>query len=217
MTPRQQSCAIVVFAKAPVAGYAKTRLIPALGAQGAAALALRLLNHAVDEALDCGLGEVELCAAPHARHPAWAALAQAPRLRFADQGEGDLGQRMGTALQRGLARSAKVLLIGTDAPTLDAAVLQSAAAALDTFEAVFVPALDGGYVLVGLRRWVAALIDDIPWSTPQVMQRTRERLAQAGVSHAELAALPDVDEPGDLRHVPAAWLPAGSLPAGSLP
>jgi uncharacterized protein len=205
VTPRHP-CLIVVLAKAPVAGYAKTRLIPALGAQGAAALALRLLNHAVDEALDCGLGEVELCAAPHERHPAWAALAQAPRLRFSDQGEGDLGQRMGTALQRGLSGFDKVLLIGTDAPTLDAAVLRSAAAALDTHDAAFVPALDGGYVLVGLRRWVPEIFDAMPWSTAQVMQRTRERLALAGVSHAELAALPDVDAPADLRHVPAAWL-----------
>ena len=66
---------IVIIAKAPRPGYAKTRLIPALGAQGAAALAQRMLRHAVSIALDAGVGPVELCAAPNRQDPAWAALA----------------------------------------------------------------------------------------------------------------------------------------------
>jgi uncharacterized protein len=199
---------IVVFAKAPVAGYAKTRLIPALGAQGAAELAQRLLVRAVNAARDAGLGTAELCCAPDSRHPAFAALAQ-QGLTLTDQGEGDLGERMARAIERGLAHHTKFLLIGTDAPQLSAEVLRSAAAALDTHEAVFVPALDGGYVLVGLRRSVPSLFRDIPWSTPHVMQRTRERLAQAGIAHAELAPLADIDEPADLIHLPKTWSQAG--------
>jgi uncharacterized protein len=203
----RQPCLIVVFAKAPLAGYAKTRLIPALGAQGAADLALRMLRHAIHEALAAGLGPVELCCAPNAGHPAFSAAADA-RLILTDQGEGDLGQRMARAINRGLEQSDKVLLIGTDAPALDAAVLRSAAAALDRHDAVFVPALDGGYVLVGLRRSVREIFEDMPWSTPLVMARTRERLAQPGVavSHVELAPLPDVDEPADLVHLPRGWV-----------
>lgn len=199
------SCRVIVFAKAPVAGFAKTRLIPALGAQGAADLALRMLRHALLQALDARLGEVELCCAPRASHPAFAEFAQGGLL-FSDQGEGDLGERMARAIDRALQHHTKVLLIGTDAPALDSRRLRVAAAALDAHDAVFVPALDGGYVLIGLGRSVPQMFDDMAWSTPLVMQRTRERLAQAGLSHIELEILPDVDEPADLRHLPQGWV-----------
>lgn len=204
--PPLARCLIVVLAKAPVAGYAKTRLIPALGAQGAADLALRLLNHALTQALGAGLGAIELCCAPDSRHPAFAAWAQHPGLLLSDQGEGDLGQRMARAIERGLTQSAKVLLMGSDAPALDSTVLRNAAAALDSHDAVFVPALDGGYVLVGLRRPARRIFEDMVWSTPRVMQHTRERLAELGLRHAELAPLPDIDDAADLLHVPRDWL-----------
>jgi len=206
MNSLQSACHVIVFAKAPVAGYAKTRLIPALGAEGAARLASRLLDHAVDEALVAGLGTVELCCAPNSRHAAFDAVARRQDLELTDQGEGDLGLRMARALDRSLAKHRAALLIGTDAPSLDAAALRCAGAALDSHDAVFVPALDGGYVLVGLRRRMPQLFDDMPWSTSGVMQRTRERLARAGVSHVELAPLRDIDEPADLAYFPAGWL-----------
>jgi uncharacterized protein len=102
-----------------------------------------------------------------------------------------------------------VLLIGTDAPALDAAVLQQAAAALLTHDAVFVPALDGGYALVGLARLGAApprLFEGIAWSTAAVMAQTRQRLAELALHTALLPPLPDIDEPADLRHLPPQWL-----------
>ncbi|MEQ1805771.1 MAG: TIGR04282 family arsenosugar biosynthesis glycosyltransferase [Burkholderiaceae bacterium] len=204
--PPLARCRIVVFAKAPLAGYAKTRLIPALGAQGAADLARRMLNHAVTQALGAGRGEVELCCAPDSRHAAFASWAQRPGLRLTDQGEGDLGVRMARAIERGLTQSAKVLLMGSDAPALDSSVLRNAADALNTHDAVFVPALDGGYVLVGLRRPARHIFEGMLWSTPRVMQQTRERLAELGLRHAELAPLPDIDEAADLLHVPRDWL-----------
>ncbi len=232
------ACLVIVFAKAPVAGFAKTRLIPALGAQGAAELAQRMLRHAVQQALAVRLpaltpaltpahyqrereqGEdaywlpVELCCAPDSRHPGFSEFAASPGLSLSDQGEGDLGQRMARALERGLLDHDKVLLLGTDAPALDVAVLQAAASALDAHDAVFVPALDGGYALIGLRSsmrgFAPGALPDIfnamPWSTPQLMQRTRERLARQGLSHAELAPLADIDEPADLLHLPPNWL-----------
>jgi hypothetical protein len=100
-----------------------------------------------------------------------------------------------------------LLLIGTDMPGLDAAVLQAAAAQLSEHDAVLVPALDGGYGLVGLRQTtpaaLRALFEDMTWSTPTVMATTRQRLAAAGLRHAELPVLPDIDEPADLQHLPA--------------
>lgn len=203
---------LIVFAKAPVAGQAKTRLIPALGAEGAAALAARLLQHALAQGAAAGFGALELCATPDARHPALVAAAQAHGASLGVQGDGDLGARMRRALSRRLATHARVLLIGTDAPALDTAVLQAAAAALATHDAVFVPALDGGYALVGLARPLqrpheapARLFDGIAWSTAAVMATTRARAAELGLRTALLAPLADIDEPADLAHLPAGW------------
>ena len=208
MTPPRT--AVIVFAKAPVAGYAKTRLIPALGPDGAAALAQRLLRHAVNAALEAGLGPVELCATPDASHPAFAALDAMVERQL--QGDGDLGTRMARAFARRLgddggASDTACLLIGTDAPGLDAAYLRAAAEALATHDAVFGPALDGGYTLVGLRRPAPALFTDMTWSTPTVMAETRRRLAAAGLRHAELPPLSDIDEAADLVHLPPGWGP----------
>jgi len=193
----------IVMAKAPLPGYAKTRLIPALGAAGAAALAQRLLDHTVAQAVAAALGPVDLCCAPDATHPALARHAGAG-LQLSAQGDGDLGQRMARAFARWLPQG-PVLMIGTDAPALDTSVLRQAAAALQWADAVFVPALDGGYALIGLRRAAPTLFDGIAWSTPQVMAQTRERLAAAGLLHHELAPLADIDEPADLVHLPPGW------------
>lgn len=200
------ACSVIVMAKAPVAGFAKTRLIPALGAEGAAALAERLLQHAVAQALAAALGPVELCCAPDRHHPAFGKLLASPGLTGSDQGDGDLGARMARAFERRLASDDHVLLIGTDAPALDASVLQRAADALADSDAVFVPAFDGGYALVGLRRMAPSLFDAMAWSVSTVMSQTRERLAAAGLRHTELAPLPDIDEAADLIHLPEGFL-----------
>lgn len=196
---------LIVFAKAPVPGLAKTRLIPALGAEGAAALAERLLRHAVAAGAAARLAGLELCATPDASHPVFRELASAFSLRLSEQGEGDLGARMHRALSRVLAQGQSVLLIGTDAPALGAATLQAAAAALRDHDAVFVPALDGGYALVGLQQPAPALFVDMHWSTAQVMAETRRRAASAGLRWAELPAVSDIDLPDDLVHLPPGW------------
>lgn len=198
--------ALIVFAKAPLPGQAKTRLIPALGAAGAATLAACMLQHALAAAAAARPQALQLCTTPDTGHPAIVhAAAQHGAARF-DQGPGDLGQRMHRALARALAGHDAALLMGTDAPALDAARLRQAMAALDSHDAVFVPALDGGYALIGLRRPQPSLFADIPWSSAEVMPRTRQRLLAAGLRWAELDAVADVDEPADLVHVPAAWL-----------
>ena len=199
-------CTVIVFAKAPVAGFAKTRLIPALGAAGAAALAQRLLDHALDQAVAARLGPVDLCCAPDSDHPSFTRLATRHGVVLSCQAPGDLGQRMAQALQRALAATPRALLIGSDVPALDDAVLQRAARALDQADAVFVPTFDGGYALVGLRRPAPSLFDAMVWSTAQVMADTRQRLAAAGLRHVELPPLADIDDPADLVHLPAGWL-----------
>lgn len=200
------STAIIVFAKAPVPGLAKTRLAPALGEAGAAVLAERMLRQALAQAVAAYVGPVELCAAPDASHPALQAAAAEHGVRLTEQGTGDLGLRMHRAFARSLMHHGRVLLIGTDAPSLDAGVLRQAASALQDHDAVFVPALDGGYALVGQRRADPRWFSDMRWSHDRVMEDTRERLRAAGVRWAELPAVADIDEPADLVHLPTGWL-----------
>jgi uncharacterized protein len=211
----------VVLAKAPMAGYAKTRLIPALGPEGAAKLANRLLNHAVSQATGAGADAVVLCAAPDRAHPAFQRLQQEQHVQLTEQGSGDLGARMHRAFQKAFVLHDRVLLMGMDAPALSSSVLHHALQLLDApqssedsntahahevVDAVFVPALDGGYALVGLRRECLALFIDMPWSTPQVMAITRQRAEESGLRYTELPAVADIDEPQDLVHLPAGWM-----------
>jgi rSAM/selenodomain-associated transferase 1 len=199
------SVTIVIFAKAPVAGFAKTRLIPALGEEGAAALARQLLRHAVTEALDAALGPVELCVAPDQQHAVWPTLNIPEAIAFSAQGGGDLGQRMARAARRIILQGKPVLLTGTDCPQLSSAVLQAAALALADHDCCLIPAHDGGYTLLGLRRYHPSLFSRIPWSTADVARISRERIQALGWSLAELPALQDIDEPADLALLPDGW------------
>lgn len=201
------STALIVFAKAPVAGLAKTRLIPALGPDGAARLAERLLTHTLQQALALSVDHLELCVSPTDQHPAFerARNAAPGRLHITQQGDGDLGERMHRAFSRVLYSHARVLLIGTDAPSLNATFLGQAKQALDSYPAVFVPALDGGYALVGLTRPAPELFHAMTWSTPQVMDDTRTRAQRIGLPWFELPPVADIDEPADLVHLPEGW------------
>lgn len=218
MSPRAH---LMVFSKAPMPGLAKTRLMPALGAQGAAALAARLLEHTVAQAAAVGPHvALALWTTPDADHPAFTTLARRHRLDLRLQGEGDLGARMHRAFVQTLSAAAprpnrRALLLGTDAPALTTARLREALDALDAHDAVFVPALDGGYALVGLRRPAPTLFEGMRWSTPEVMADTRLRARTAGLRWVELAPVADVDVPADLIHLPPNFLSnlPGSNPA----
>ncbi len=208
---------IVIFAKAPVPGMVKTRLVPALGEVGAALLAQRMLADTIDRALAAGLANCELCATPHPSDPQWTGhLPAAGRLtgerlagvrsagvRLADQGKGDLGQRLAAAATRVLNGGERVLLIGTDCPDLDAARLSDAAAQLDRHDAVIIPATDGGYVLLGLARTDPSLFADIAWSTSTVAETTIARIRTLGWSLFIGETLSDIDEPADLDRAQA--------------
>lgn len=207
---------IVVFAKAPLAGFAKTRLIPALGQQGAADLAKRLLEHALYQALKAHIGTVELCVTPSsATDTIWQAMRLPNGVRLTDQGEGDLGVRMARAAERVIAAGESILLIGTDCPQLDAAQLQRAALAMQHTQATLVPAFDGGYVLLGLTRFDSSIFSGIAWSTERVMGETMERLKRLNWHVETLPALHDIDEPSDLKWLPKAWLGTASAKLSS--
>ena len=187
------STRILLFAKQPVAGRVKTRLIPALGAEGAATLARRMLCATLREAQASRLC-VELCGEPDAR--SWGPVALGVELSA--QGEGDLGERLARAAERVLAAGEKVLLIGADCPALDCARFRAAAAALETYDAVIHPAEDGGYVLLGLGRFHPSLFENISWSSPLVAEQTIAAVAALGWTLSIADRLRDIDEPADL-------------------
>jgi rSAM/selenodomain-associated transferase 1 len=191
---------IVIFAKAPVAGKAKTRLIPMLGEKGAARLAQRMLADTVVHAKAAGLGMPELCATPPASDGAWTEFLPAG-VRLSDQGGGDLGQRLAAAARRVIDAGERVLLIGTDCPALDGERIAAAAAQLEGHDAVIYPARDGGYVLLGLARTDPSLFSDIAWSTDTVAATTMARIGDLGWSLFVGETLIDIDEPEDLEAV----------------
>ena len=196
---------IVVIAKAPVAGFAKTRLIPALGAEGAALLAKKMLQHTVDTALASKLGSVEVCATPDPTDPVWQSLALPNQLSWSAQGDGDLGERMARAAAHTTRNGETVLLIGTDCPAIDVSTLREAARSLHQHNACLIPTFDGGYALLGLKKFDAKLFDNMPWSTSTVAQETLKRMQQFGWQVSVLPTLHDIDEPTDLQHLPTAW------------
>jgi uncharacterized protein len=197
--PGARRARVVIFAKAPVPGRVKTRLIPALGADGAARLAGEMLAHTMREALASGLS-AELCGDPDPA--AWGLLLPPGDLRLTAQGGGDLGQRLARAAARVTGEGDAVLLIGADCPTLDRERLRAAAAALAAHDAVIHPAEDGGYVLLGLRRSDPALFKDMEWSTPGVARDTIARIGSLGWTLDVRETLRDVDEVEDLSPLP---------------
>src|SRR5262245_50429620 len=187
--------AVAVLAKAPLAGFAQTRLVPLLGADGAAMLQARLIERAVATACAAAVGPVTVWAAPDANHSCFGA-AQARGVALARQSEGDLGARMLEAIA---AANGPALVIGTDCPALTPEHLRVAADILrGGTDVVVCPAEDGGYVLIGMRRPQPALFDRMPWSTAEVLPQTRRRLQQRGLSWQEPVTLWDLDRPEDI-------------------
>jgi uncharacterized protein len=190
---------LILFAREPVAGQVKTRLIPALGGEGAAQLYRRLLGIALRAgAATPGVRRRLWCTGMPADGGECARLAAAHGFTWHPQPEGDLGARMAAALAEALVTADRAVLIGSDCPDYNADYLSAAFAALDDHDAVLGPAADGGYVLIGLRRPAPALFADIHWSTCAVLAETRTALRRIGLTWTELPTLRDLDRPEDL-------------------
>jgi hypothetical protein len=190
---------VLVFARAPVPGACKTRLIPALGPAGAAALHRRLLIATLETARASGC-EVELWCAPDTAHGFFARCRREYGARLRRQPAGDLGRRMALALGRVLREGAdRAVLVGSDCPELAPADLRRARAALGQVECVLQPSTDGGYVLIGARRIERRALAAVSWSSGRELAQTRRRCARLGLRSRELRALGDIDTPGDYR------------------
>jgi rSAM/selenodomain-associated transferase 1 len=203
--------------KPPVAGLSKTRLAAVVGQERAAELARAFLLDSAAIARQLATREHAALIAFHSPDDANEALAALlPRWTLAPQGEGDLGARMGRAVERLFAEgSGRALLMGADAPTLPPALLELLLAALrDGADAAVIPALDGGYCAIAFARPLPALLDGIPWSTPEVLAATRARAVAEGLRLDLLQAWHDVDEAADLDLL-RLTLAGGAPPGGS--
>lgn len=193
--------AVAVMAKAPRPGLAKTRLIPAVGLEGAALLARAFLIDSTGlarRAARAAGGEAFVIATPD---DACADLAALTGLGALPQGEGDLGARIVAAFAALLARGhAPVLLLGADAPALPLRHISEALAlaAAQPDAAVFGPTTDGGYWTVGLCRPAPALFEGIAWGTAAVLAQTRDAATRAGIRLCLAQPWEDVDEPADI-------------------
>jgi len=201
-TNHKDSCRILIFAKSPEAGEVKTLLIPLLGAEGARVLQERLVRHALATAVEAKVGTVELWCTPSTEHPFFARCAEEFGVALRSQGPGDLGQRMFHAFQKSLCHSERVLLVGSDCPSLTPQDLRQAVEKLKNGNEVLLgPTEDGAYVLIGLSRCSPRLFQGIAWGGSHVMEQTRQRLHKLGWRWFELPVLWDVDRPDDWRRL----------------
>lgn len=193
----QDSC-IVVFARVPVPGQVKTRLIPALGAEGACRLHHRMCERLFATLHVAGLAPWELWIDTDQPHPLVADAGVPVHL----QEGSDLGERLIDALEKVFQRFSRVVVIGTDCPGLDVAYLDEALQCLSGGEQVVLgPAVDGGYVLLGMASFQPALLQGISWGSSQVLEQTLARVRQLELSCHLLPTLADIDCPEDLHRL----------------
>jgi rSAM/selenodomain-associated transferase 1 len=183
---------IALFARYPTPGAAKTRLIPALGAEGAALVHRRLVERTIATIRESGVPfTLWFTGASREEFVGWLG----DDVELVEQGEGDLGDRLARV-------PAPAILLGADVPCLAAGHLREAVDGLETGEVAIGPALDGGYYLLGFNQPVQFLFVDMPWGSNAVFEETMARLDAHGLDVVSLEPLADCDRPEDLARYP---------------
>ena len=190
------SVRLVLFARYPVPGSAKTRLIPALGAEGAAAVHKHLTERTVKTLRQIGRPvEIRYSGGNAEAFASWLG----DNLSYVPQVEGDLTDRLLAAID-----PAPVIFLGSDTPDLSLDHVNAAIDTLQKSDVVIGPADDGGYYLIGIAKPYPFLFQDMRWSTEHVMPDTLDRLQQHKIGYEILETLHDCDRPEDLNRWP--WL-----------
>ena len=198
---QSKTCRVMLFAKAPVAGVVKTRLIPVLGAESAAQLHRRLMVRSLETLIKADVGPVEICCAPDASHPFFVDCQQRFGIALTTQRDGDLGERMRHAFERTLLSASSALIVGADCPSMSADDIRAAATHLASHTAALIPADDGGYVLIGVRQSHPDMFAGIDWGNATVLAAQRECFRALGWRWHEGATRWDVDRPEDLARL----------------
>ncbi|WP_204104009.1 MULTISPECIES: TIGR04282 family arsenosugar biosynthesis glycosyltransferase [Spirulina sp. CCY15215] len=191
---------LLIFTRYPEAGKTKTRLIPALGAEGAAQLQRKMTEHTLKQAQKLlkirSLSlEIYFSGGDETLMQSWLG----PEWVYVPQATGDLGERIQTAFKQGFAEGMeRIVIVGVDCPDLNCDRLSEAFETLQNNDLVLGEAEDGGYYLVGLSRYLPQLFQDINWGTSQVLQQTLKIAESLGCAIAKLPILGDIDYPEDL-------------------
>lgn len=189
---------LLILSKAPDPGAVKTRLIPLLGAAGAAHLYAMLLHECIDRLVAAGLCPVDLWCAPATSHPFFVECRQRYGVALQPQAAGDLGRRMERALGAALQQSGYAILVGADCPGLAISDIEETLQALrEVADVVLGPASDGGYYLVAMRSRHPFIFEAMPWGAANILQLTESRLRERGISWHRLALRRDLDTPED--------------------
>jgi uncharacterized protein len=194
---------LILFTKEPIPGKVKTRLIPALGIQGAYNLYCQLLNLMLDRFANTDYADLIIYSLNSLKNNN-SYFINYPEVKE-QQGE-NLGDKMYNALAQELhnlnssrnKNKSKVILFGADCPFITEQKMWEVIEALEKNDLVFIPALDGGYVLIGATKICSEVFQNISWSTPQVMLQTRKNLDILGYNYQLLEPLRDIDEAEDL-------------------
>jgi uncharacterized protein len=210
----ETACGLMLFTRYPVAGQTKTRLIPHLGPEGAAALQRRMTEHILNQITAAArqlplVLEVHFSGGSLAQMQDW--LGDRPTVTYHSQAGGNLGDRLIAAFCQSFEAGRRgAIAIGSDCPALGLDHLSAAVEALKHVDVVIGPATDGGYYLIGLSQPQSALFQTIDWGTDRVLTQTLAAAADQGLSVELLTPLTDIDLPEDLpqwerrvRHRPA--------------
>lgn len=195
MTPE-----LLIFTRYPEPGKTKTRLIPALGTHGAAQLHRQMGLYTLRQAEELILQEdgtiqVWFTGGTTAAMQNWLG----DRWAYHKQFGSELGERISNALSSHFHRSDRpALVMGTDCPGLTTALLSQACKHLNHYDLVLGPALDGGYYLIGVKRWIPNLFMGITWGSESVLEQTLEIAQALHLNWICLPVLPDIDRPEDL-------------------
>jgi len=197
---------LIIFTRYPEPGTTKTRMIPELGAEGAADLQRGMTNHLVSKVktlMEQRSVEVEIRfdGGSERLMRDW----MGPSFTYGHQGRGDIGRRMQHALVEGFQNGyTSIVIIGSDIPDISTAIIDRAFQELEKTNLVLGPAGDGGYYLLGMRKAdkdqaYPELFEGINWGTNQVLSQTIAAASQLGIGYALLDTLQDVDRPEDLK------------------
>lgn len=191
---------LIIFSKAPVAGQVKTRLQPDIGPEACAVLQERMIKKTLSTALASSASRVLLYTWPDTHHPLFQGLGKYQKVSLHTQTGVDLGTRMSHAFSQTLKTPASVILIGTDCPELTPSILDQCFQGLEQgTDCILVPALDGGYVLIGMSQHHAEIFERIDWGSKRVLEQSLVRLKSSGMSFHCLPALNDIDTLNDLK------------------
>lgn len=194
---KYKDAVVLVFAKAPVIGEVNTRLIPDIGVNAATQLQAELIHSRLENFNKNNLCKVELWCSPDSNHDFFQACQKQYDVALFDQQGNDLGERMSQSIKESLQRFKRVVLIGTDAPSLALEHIEQAIKQLGDHDVVIGPAEDGGYVLIGMSRHCDEVFQSVEWGSDTVLEDTRENIMNNNLTSFELEPCWDIDRVED--------------------